>query len=325
MHMYGVQPLESWEMLPKPLYSKWRSFNCDNRVYKVAIQNQEPLEITVCDLNNTSKVSLIAIMAATSSRGVASPSTQSFSIFTMFLPSLVRTVDCGFRYMCVLGYDVGDAYFDSEAGLNETRIWFDVNVKNNLVKNNIEISLLLVRVDNTNKKPGPVFIKMAVAAYNYGAHYFYRVNDDTEMLNKWPTILVKALESLPLKVGVVGPTCKQGNLDILTHDFVHRTHMEIFENNYYPQELTDWWMDDWMTTVYGVQRTLRSQSVHVINHIELHGKRYEVELSNWKKLKSLVIAIAGRGKIVDWMSKMNVMEGLSDRNFSGLHPQIRSL
>ena len=40
------------------------------------------------------------------------------------------------------------------------------------------------------------------------------------------------------------------NNKILVHDFTHRLHMEIFNQQYYPEELPDWWMDDWMTFVY---------------------------------------------------------------------------
>jgi hypothetical protein len=40
----------------------------------------------------------------------------------------------------------------------------------------------------------------------------------------------------------------------MTHDLVHKTHMEIFDM-YYPAVLSDWWMDDWISKVYGKTRT----------------------------------------------------------------------
>ena len=73
--------------------------------------------------------------------------------------------------------------------------------------------------------------------------------------------------SLEYSVGVVGPLCRQGNQQILTHDFVHRTHMEIFDMNYYPPELVDWWMDDWISFVYGSQRSMKAYSVEVVSLI----------------------------------------------------------
>ena len=80
-------------------------------------------------------------------------------------------------------------------------------------------------------------------------------------------------------VGTVGPACRQGNRKILTHDFTHRKHMDIFEGTYYPPELSDWWMDDWISGVYGPDRTLRADVVEVVHHTGKHGQRYGVDKS----------------------------------------------
>ena len=123
-------------------------------------------------------------------------------------------------------------------------VWFKKHVEAPLAEHGISISLSTVKIDNTIKKPGPVFIAMArYVFHNHSADYYYRVNDDTEMINNWPVAFVSALRSLTPPYGVVGPNCEQGNTMILTHDFVHKTHLEIFEMNYYPVELVDWWMD----------------------------------------------------------------------------------
>jgi hypothetical protein len=47
------------------------------------------------------------------------------------------------------------------------------NVQAKLSPVNLKIELLLVAVDNTLQKPGPVFLEMARAAYKQGADYFY--------------------------------------------------------------------------------------------------------------------------------------------------------
>ena len=57
---------------------------------------------------------LIAVMAATTTRGVPSPSPTNMALFLYMLPSLIRTLDCGFRYEYVLGYDIGDSFYDSK-------------------------------------------------------------------------------------------------------------------------------------------------------------------------------------------------------------------
>ena len=151
-----------------------------------------------------------------------------------------------------------------------------------------------------------MFIEMARAAYAAGANYFYRINDDTELIKHWPRAFVNSLESLSSPFGVVGPFCDQGNKMILTHDFVHRTHMEIFEMNYYPPELTDWWMDDWISLVYGQTRTFKARDITVIHHTGAHGQRYTVDHSHQGLLEDLVER--GRKKIRQFMLK-NSMTG----------------
>lgn len=44
------------------------------------------------------------------------------------------------------------------------------------------------------KKPGPVFLEMARAAYAAGADYFYRINDDTELMVNWPAKFVAGMQ-----------------------------------------------------------------------------------------------------------------------------------
>jgi Polysaccharide biosynthesis len=96
------------------------------------------------------------------------------------------------------------------------------------------------------------FNEIALTAYNEGADYFCRVNDDTEFVTEeWITLAVSALQNYdPPNVGVVGPKCGEGNTDIMTHDMVHRTHLEIFHGYYYPPSFGNWFLDDWITIVY---------------------------------------------------------------------------
>lgn len=57
---------------------------------------------------------LISILAGTTTRRVQNPSTSSMALFTYLLPSLIRSLDCGYRYEYVLGYDKGDPFYDSD-------------------------------------------------------------------------------------------------------------------------------------------------------------------------------------------------------------------
>ena len=81
----------------------------------------------------------------------------------------------------------------------------------------------------------------------------------------------------------MGPLHKGGNEAILTYDFVHRTHIDIF-GYYYPRVFTDWWADDWMSKVYGTQRTLKLPGVRLV-HTQENGQRYNARSSKVKYLK----------------------------------------
>jgi len=58
----------------------------------------------------------------------------------------------------------------------------------------IEVNLKTVRVVNHQEKPGPVFIEIARSAYEMGVEYFFRVKDDTEILQPWTSAFIKSLE-----------------------------------------------------------------------------------------------------------------------------------
>ena len=74
--------------------------------------------------------------------------------------------------------------------------------------------------------------------------------------------------------------------------------------NYYPPELVDWWMDDWISVVYGYKRTFEAKQSPVVHHTGAHGQRYEVNRDNFKRLDGLIKE--GRRQIRRWMLKNNV-------------------
>jgi hypothetical protein len=84
---------------------------------------------------------------------------------------------------------------------------------------------------------------LSFAAYADGCEFLYRIKDDAQFRSSfWSTSeFISTLQEFdPPYLGVVGPTCHEGNTDILTHDFVHRTHIYIYIfGTHYPPELTD--------------------------------------------------------------------------------------
>ena len=115
----------------------------------------------------------------------------------------------------------------------------------------------------------------------------------------WAKAFIGALSSLGPPYGVAGPMHNTGNTRILTHDFVHRTHMDIFKGVYYDPIFTDWWMDDYISHLYGRSRTLKSTHYPATHHTSTHGRRYEVDENKGGKVPSAVKQ--GRAKIAGWM------------------------
>lgn len=123
--------MKSWGNLPMNEVDSWKRRNCDlvftsQRMSLKPISNclQTDGKGNSKDSKNKGKktgpstdskaLPLIAIMAASTTRKIDNPSTKNLALFMYMLPSLMRTLDCGFRYEYVLGYDKGDPYYDSE-------------------------------------------------------------------------------------------------------------------------------------------------------------------------------------------------------------------
>ena len=122
-------------------------------------------------------------------------------------------------------------------------------------------------------------------AFESGADYLVRVNDDTEFITSgWIALAVNTLQQYdPPNIGVVGPTCHEGNSGILTHDMVHRTHLQIFDT-YYPTAFHNWFIDDWISSIYGSDRTTKLKHWVVRHHTEF-GTRYKPAHNDKAKLK----------------------------------------
>lgn len=139
------------------------------------------------------------------------------------------------------------------------------------------------------------------AAYDWGADFIVRVNDDTEFLNEgWLSAGISTLRNFtPYCVGVVGPTCEQGNTEILTHDMVHRTHLDIFET-YYPEEFDNWYLDDWISSVYGSTNTAKLLEWRVRHRTDRYGQRYVENRSQEALLFPALLR--GKDRIIQFLS-----------------------
>mmetsp|Transcript_13425 Transcript_13425/g.28949 ORF Transcript_13425/g.28949 Transcript_13425/m.28949 type:complete len:531 (+) Transcript_13425:342-1934(+) len=337
---HGVRPGQSWGTLPSALQREWAQLDCDRKVTH-RLPKSTPSKTTdavtweaqylqaqadslarrsasqrLAAWHSAERMSgavVMSICVATTSRKIRARSLSDFSLFSFMLPSLSKSLSpaplpSGQRisYSVYIAHDAGDAFFDTLSTRRQIDEWIRTELQLPLVSTGITITGTSIAFANAMRKPGPVFNFMMAAAYEDGADYLYRVNDDT-MFDEpgWAQAAIVALQGLePPNVGVVGPLCAEGNTRIMTHDLVHRTHLQIF-SLYYPAILSDWWMDDWISHVYGPSRTGKGIALRggqgrsfltvdsssnaaglwrVHHRVSFHGTRYNVDHAHAQKL-----------------------------------------
>jgi len=208
------------------------------------------------------------------------------------LPSIYETIKIDkllFRIDLIIGVDNDDVYWSIH---NASMIDY--------CKTNYDVNITFAYYQPSSILP---FNALMQYASQRGAEYLVRVNDDTEFISSdWVSKSINVLKQFhPPNIGVVGPTCRQGNTRIMTHDMVHRTHLKIFET-YYPAVFHNWFVDDWISTVYGESRTTKMADWEVVHHIEL-GTRYKPSEDDRRLLEFQVKL--GRARIDVFLDTIN--------------------
>lgn len=208
---------------------------------------------------------------------------DKFQFFTILMPSFCRTVTPGYHYHFYLAYDTSDPVFSDRNLLGAFNEAF-FSVCQSLCPQNLNTSLHFVQCSHQGR-PAWAQNDAMIEAYLDGMEYFYRVNDDSILESSgWVEEFIKTLADYdPPNVGVVGPKHLGGNELILTYDFVHRTHLEVF-GFYYPRVFTDWYADDWVTKVYMPGRMTKLSNIH-LKHTMTLGQRYKNDFSIYPKLE----------------------------------------
>jgi len=224
---------------------------------------------------------LVAIGSGITSRKLAKVNETNigdkFQFFHTFLPSFCHTASRGFVYRFYLAYDRGDQVFADQRLRDAFQRQFHAATASGYCRDrDIATKLSLVECHHAGK-PTWAQNDAMLEAYLDHVDYFYRVNDDTRMHSGgWTEKFIATLENYdPPRVGVVGPNHSGGNVGILTYDFVHRTHIEIF-GFYYPRIFTAWYADNWVTQVYSPQRSTKLADVHLTHTMAL-GRRYNLQ------------------------------------------------
>lgn len=227
------------------------------------------LDFSKRGVNNSNDTSVqIGILIPSTTRNIRNPHLTSLSLTKICLPSIYKTMQPEFEYSIYVGINKGD-YLE---GVSQTLETMFKGVK-------VVVSSAKTFTKTVND--------IARRAYQDGMEYFVRINDDTTFQTKnWASAGIEVLQNYtPPNVGVVGPTCNEGNVHILTHDMVHRTHLDIFDY-YYPTYFDNWWADDWITEVYKPMRNTKLKAWVVKHHLNAHGTRYHVDIKKSSRLKT---------------------------------------
>lgn len=233
------------------------------------------------------------------------------------LPSIYKTITPNerrkYRVELILGYDHDDEYW----GLDEHHQLSPKSHHEPIFTDQepIRINYISIRKDPNGERPNRIpFNELCQAAYEYGATYIVRINDDSEFFTPgWVTVATKALSKFsPPNVGVVGPTCRDGNQDIMTHDMVHApTHYSIFDT-YYAEEFDNYYVDDWISNVYGKERTKKLGKWEVKHHFMKFATRYEPTFHQDQLLSESLAE--GTRRVEQFLSKINGGEKKKQRD-----------
>ena len=233
-------------------------------------------------------VTTIAIGGGITSKGVSDVDANNigrkFQLFHTFLPTFCKTASPGYDYRFYFAYDFSDPVFTNRGLLAAFQKTFADEMRRLCERpHSIKISLHMVQCSHTGK-PTWAQNDAMLEAYLDHVDYYYRVNDDTRMdTGGWVEAFTAVLNRYdPPRVGVVGPRHSGGNEAILTYDFVHRTHVDIF-GFYYPRLFTDWFGDDWITVVYRPSRSTKLNDIRLAHTLGL-GQRYKNDVSIGSKL-----------------------------------------
>ena len=160
-------------------------------------------------------------------------------LFNYTVKTFLKGRDKEHEYIFYIGIDSNDRIFDNLKQQEEL-------LKFNKIFPNINFNF--ITMDGINKgHVTKMWNKLFKIAYNDNCDYFFQCGDDINFkTNNWINSAINVLKKNN-DIGLTGPL--NNNNRILTQAFVSRKHMEIF-NFFFPEEIINWWCDDWYNFVY---------------------------------------------------------------------------
>jgi len=207
----------------------------------------------------------IGIIIPSTTKGSRVNNIEDLIFFRIFLPSFLKYSSNKHYYNFFLGYDYDDPFYSIQKNRKEIEKKFNDICPKTYTFTFYQFPQTLEKGDLSSM--WSILADQAVK----NNEYLYQVGDDIEFKSKgWENLFITLL-SKTNNIGAVGPKDEGNRSGILTQSFVHCTHLSIFKH-YFPKELKNWYIDDWMSEIYDVRVEKRA----LINN--MGGKeRYKVE------------------------------------------------
>lgn len=247
----------------------------------------------------------IAITIPTTTKGLTIRGIADLPFFKIMLPSFLKTSSGKCYYNFYLGYDYDDSFLSQPSVARKIEELF-----NKIVSDNKRYTLKIVSFPDTFEKGdlSSMWSYLSDMGMKDGNEYFYQLGDDIQFLEirekkEWESIFINSLLELN-NIGSVGPY--DNSKKILTQSFVHATHLSIW-GRYFPKELKNWYVDDWITEVYSSRPDKRFRVINSSNHIV----RYDVK--NTEHIKDKLVK-DDKKTIMD-IRKREIITLKTDKNF----------
>lgn len=180
------------------------------------------------------------------------------TIQTLLIPSMEKTVTehdlSTWNVVLYLGIDEADVFWKQHVQALQTPEWLTVEAH-------------FYKASSYESS----FARLMLNAYNnHNVEYIVCVDDDAEFASSgWITQGVESLKTFrPVNFGVVLPTVEQQrDTDILTHEMVHRTHIDVL-NKYYSKEISPMQIYNRTTSIYEPNRVKRLKDWNVKLHLK---------------------------------------------------------
>lgn len=211
---------------------------------------------------------IIGVLIPTTSINKQWKSIEQTDLYNIFLPQFMNICCDKFKYVVYIGFDHNDTIFTNNKKLHEL-------AKN--INKDINITLKFIQFESNIAKGHltKMWNILFKKAYDDNCDYFFQCGDDIKFFDKG--LMSKCVETLQFNnnIGVVGPVDLRhaGHVNgLLSQSFVSRKHMEIF-GFYFPEELLNWYCDDWIGDIYYPKYKTRLIDFKINNEV---GARYNI-------------------------------------------------